>query len=58
MQGNEKLLSKLNESRGLAKDLIASKLCSIQIRAVGLDFEVTKWIEKNLKGLRDCFELS
>jgi hypothetical protein len=27
------------------------------VRAVGLDQEITKFIDKNLRGLRDCFEI-
>lgn len=55
---NFKFLGKLVDNRGWSQDITANKLCKIKIRAVGLDFEIVKWIERNLRGLRDCFELS
>ena len=58
LQGDEKMMSKMNENKGWALDSTANKLCKLKIRAVGLDFEICKWIEKNLLGLRDCLELS
>lgn len=57
-QGDEKMMSKMNENKGWALDSTANKLCKLKVRAVGLDFEICTWIEKNLLGLRDCFELS
>ena len=58
MQGDEQMMSKMNENKGWAIDSTANKLCKLKIRAVGLDFEICKWIEKNLIGLRDSFEVS
>lgn len=58
LQGDEKMMSKMNETKGCGIDSTANKLCKLKVRAVGLDFEICKWIEKNLLGLRDCFELS
>lgn len=58
LQGDEKMMSKMNENKGWAQDSTANKLCKLKIRAVGLDFEICKWIEKNMLGLRDCLELS
>jgi len=55
---NFKFLGKLVDNRGWSQDITANKLCKIKIRAVGLDFEIVKWIERNLRGLRDCFEIS
>ena len=35
------------EQKGWAKDFTANKMCEIKVRAIGLDFEITKWLEKN-----------
>lgn len=58
LQKDEKLLQKANMNKGWAQEATANKLVKIKIRAVGLEFEICKWIEKNLRGLRDSFELS
>lgn len=58
LQKDEKLLQKANLNRGWAQEATSNKLVQVKIRAVGLDFEIVKWIEKNLRGLRDSFELS
>lgn len=58
LQKDEKLLQKANMNKGWAQEATANKLVKVKIRAVGLDFEICKWIEKNLRGLRDSFECS
>lgn len=57
-QGDEKLQSKLKEYHGTATDLVANKSCKIKIRAVGLDQDIVRWIDKNLRGLKDCFDIT
>jgi hypothetical protein len=52
------MMSKMNENKGWAIDSTANKQTKLKIRAVGLDFEICKWIEKNLLALRDSFEVS
>ena len=56
-QGDEKMQQKANELKGWAKDKTANKCISIKVRAVGLDNEVTMFLEKNMRGLRDCYEI-
>jgi predicted O-linked N-acetylglucosamine transferase (SPINDLY family) len=58
MQGKETFINKFNLNKGWSEDYTANKICKIKVRAVSLDFEVCKWIDKNLRGLRDCFEIS
>jgi hypothetical protein len=55
MQQDERLMRKLTENKGWAQDLIANKMVKIKVRAVALDFEISKWIDKNLAALRDCY---
>lgn len=35
-----------NINRGVIEDVTANQKCKIKVRAVGLDFEVAKWLEK------------
>ena len=44
--------------KGWSEDFTANKICKIKVRAVSLNFEIVKWIDKNLRALRDCFEIS
>ena len=30
-------------------------MVKLKVRAVGLEFEISKWIDKNLMSLRDCY---
>lgn len=57
-QGDEKLQSKLKEQHGCAIDTTANKLCQIKIRAIGLDQDIVRFIDKNIRGLRDCFDIT
>ena len=57
-QGDELLMNKLRETHGTATDFTSSKNCRLKVRAVGLDQEITKWLEKNMRGMRDCFEIT
>lgn len=57
-QGDEKLQSKLKEQHGCAVDSTANKSCSIKVRAIGIDQEIVTWIEQNLRGLKDCFDIT
>lgn len=43
--------------RQCAKDNTANQKCSIKVRAVALPFEVTKWIEKQVKVIAGCNSL-
>jgi hypothetical protein len=58
MQGKEQFINKFNLMKGWSEDFTANKICKIKVRAVSLNFEVVKWVEKNLRALRDCFEIS
>ena len=58
MQGKETFINKFNLNKGWSEDYTANKICKIKVRAVSLDFQICKWVDKNLRGLRDCFEIS
>lgn len=50
----------MNEQKGWSKESTQNKICQFKLRAIGLDFSIAWWLEKNLKfnGLKDCFEIS
>ena len=43
---NPDLLQKVGMERGVAIDVTANQDCQIQIRAIGLKYEVVKWLEE------------
>ena len=48
-RNNQKALDEVGFEKQCAKDTTANQRCEIKVRAVGLHFEVTKWLEKNQK---------
>ena len=35
--------------KACAQDVTANQKCKIKVRAVGIDYEITKWLEKQSK---------
>mmetsp|Transcript_2734 Transcript_2734/g.4662 ORF Transcript_2734/g.4662 Transcript_2734/m.4662 type:complete len:439 (+) Transcript_2734:1501-2817(+) len=56
-QGDEKMTRKLNEVKGWFRDSTSNKCCHLKMRALGLEDEVSRFIEKNGRGLRNCYEI-
>mmetsp|Transcript_39574 Transcript_39574/g.60490 ORF Transcript_39574/g.60490 Transcript_39574/m.60490 type:complete len:123 (+) Transcript_39574:2242-2610(+) len=51
------MMSKMKMQKGWATDYISNKTCKIKVRAVGLDYKICNWLEKNARGLKDCVDL-
>lgn len=56
-RNKQKALEELGYEKQCAKDTTANQKCLIKIRAVGLNFEVTKWLEKQMKSIGVCNSL-
>ena len=56
-QGNEQLTRRQQAERGMAKGGVGGK-CQLKVRAVGLHFEVTRWLEGQTPYLRGFSNLA
>lgn len=50
----QKALEEIGFEKQCAKDTTANQKCEIKVRAIGLPFEVTKWLEKQIKVIQVC----
>ena len=48
----------MRQQKGWAKDLTANRICEMKIRAVGLANPIVKWLDQNLRGIKDFYEIS
>jgi hypothetical protein len=42
---------------GLAEDMTANQKCKIKIRAVGMQFDMTKWLESNTHTIQKIYDI-
>lgn len=55
--GKQDALKAAGYEPACAEDNTANQKCSIKVRAVGLNFEVTKWLEKQSKAINAAYHL-
>lgn len=53
-RNKQKSLEEIGYEKQCAKDTTANQKCQIKIRAVALNFEITKWLEKQIKTIAIC----
>lgn len=56
-KNNPKALAAIGYERSCAIDKTANQKCQIKVRAVGLNFDITKWLEKEHKQIQQAFNL-
>ncbi len=53
-RNKQKALDEIGYEKQCSKDRTANQRCQIKVRAIGLDFNVTKWLEQQTKILQIC----
>lgn len=56
-KNNPKALEAIGYERSCASDKTANQKCQIKIRAVGFNFEITKWLEKQHKNIQTAYNV-